>query len=64
LADGSRFAFFHVDTAILSYDGDDNLSVQNLLYFEPIDRYRSLLGVPTSNAGISPNTDPFDQWGL
>lgn len=55
LADGSRFGFFHVSTAVLDYDGDDNLSLQNVLYFEPIDRYRLVGGLSyTSSAGISP----------
>lgn len=55
LVPASDFGFFHLNTAVLDYRGGDDLSLQNVLYFEPIDKYRVTGGLfYASSSGLTP----------
>jgi hypothetical protein len=57
LSPASRWGFFHLTTLVLDYDGheDDDLALQSLLFFEPLDRFRLTAGAfYGSGPGFSP----------
>lgn len=52
---GSRFGFYHLNTIVLNYDASNDLSLQNMLYYEVVEGYRLAGGLfYGSNAGLIP----------